>query len=203
MKAFLLAGFFALSAHAAQTPSSLALPKASTKSDLVEMTIAPAIPIVINGDFNVGTQVIRAPWFEYQVLVTNNSDEPVTIIGLQTNVAVPTKSGAPIVKQTTITPSDYNYSYKCADGSSMEITFSDFGEIPAKTTKNLYLTYRGPLSPGCLAPDINPANIYVGGNPIADTNSFDYSVQMTPQGWFGTYNEPKDRFEKTIYFKAQ
>jgi hypothetical protein len=177
------------------------------KSAQVSMAVQPAQPIVILGDFVLGNVTILHPWYEFQVQVTNNSDTTVTVLGFQLNVTAMTLAGPTAPVQITIMPSGMNFTYTCSDSSTLDVTYTDFGEIPPATTKYLYLTYRGSLTGTCTQPpDITPAKLYAPGNPDMQNDhilNYNYQVAAEVLGWFGTYDNPIDRLDKTIYFGTQ
>lgn len=174
----------------------------------VSFFINPSEPPVITGNFQVGNNVIQAPWFGFTVTVTNNSNDTVTIIGIQLNVNGTRADGSIVSKTVTISPSDYNFSLACAGGASAEIQFNDFGEIGPGQTLPLGLYYRGGALPtGCGNPNQTTAVIMYAGpgpSPTADqVISYVYNVQMIPLGWFGTASQPDNRLDKQVYFTTE
>src|SRR5262249_47584877 len=128
-------------------------------------------------------------------------------LALSVKVTAANTDGTTSSQTVTVSPSDYNYTLVCSTTVSVPITFQDFGEFAAGATGDLRLTYRGVALPAdCagLSPDITNVKVYIGNNPnSANLASYAYSVQLEPEGWFGTYNNPSDRFDKMIYFTTQ
>lgn len=175
------------------------------KSSQVSMTVVPGQPPVITADFQYNpTTTITAPWYAFQVNVTNNSDETVTIIALQLHVIGQRSDGTPVTKDITISPSMYDFTQTCGDGTTQQVNFTDFGMFAGNGgSGQLSLTPRD-ISTVCGAAwTPRTPLLYAGGNPskTADhVQSYSYTVQLTPAGWFGTVTAPDQRFEKMIMF---
>lgn len=179
------------------------------KSSQVSVSIDPDVPIVITGDFTIGTKTVKSPWFSFQTNITNNSNETVTIMAIELEITAMSTTGGFIINKTTITPSDFSAKFACPAPSEtiLNLTFTDFGEYLAGESKPLFVQYRGTDVATCAGADtpISPVAIYVGGNPSIDGGATDYSysVQATVIGWFGGVTSPTDRFSQEIYFTTQ
>lgn len=175
------------------------------KSASVDIVVTPSQPSVITGNYKVNDSLtVTAPWFAFQATVTNNSDTTVTIIGLQLTTTAISSNGVPITSTGTIDPSSSNFTLACGTaGATQQITYTDFGQYAPGESKPLTLTYRGPPGSCGTIPDIVPL-LYLGNNPSTASGavSYNYSVQLTPIGWFGTINAPVDRLTKTVYFST-
>jgi hypothetical protein len=100
----------------------------------------------------------------------------------------------------------------CSADTTWSIEYSAFDTIEPGETKGLSLTPSNPAdNPGaggsgpCGATNAGVASnvvFYLGGNPT-DVQSYNYSVKLKPVGWFGEYDQPTDRFEKTLTFHTQ
>lgn len=170
---------------------------AKGKSASLGVSIIPERPIVItgNGVSFTGT-VITAPWFGFSVTMTNPTDEPITIIGLQMEVSSLDSNGEVVTTTFTSTPAEFNRPY----GDSISCTHYTFGTIPANTTTDTPLSVTLSGVPECTAiPVFTPSGIPSGPSK----NNFYYKVKIKPLGWFGTYTTPSDRLEKFKYFTTQ
>lgn len=179
-----------------------------TENDQVDFNVSPGQPVVITANFTTPTGIsVVAPWFQFTGTVNNNSSDTVTVIALSLVVTANNTDGTTSVQNVTVSPSDYNYTLVCSNTTSAPITFTDFGEIAAGASGSLSLTYRGVALPSdcaSLNPNIDPVKIYIGGNPNgANIASYNYTVQLTPEGWFGTVDSPSERLTKTVYFSTQ
>lgn len=182
------------------------------KSSKIDLEVTPDQPIVITGDFKIGDRTISSPWFKFKVKVTNNSDEPVTILSLSMIVDGFSTDGQFIEKKATIGPSDANFTMDCTTDITWSVEYDTFGTFDPGESKYLYLvpslSSPSPNIGACstATATINKVWLYLGGNPNKDTDhvsSYSYRVTLTPVGWFGTNEEPTDRFEKSIYFSTQ
>jgi len=179
-----------------------------TKMSQVKVELEPKVPIVITGDLTIGTRIVKAPWFSFQLNITNDSTETVSIMAISLEITAVSINGGFIVVENTITPSDSSVKYKCpGTETTITLSFTDFGEYLAGESKPLFVKYRGADAASCLNSDdpLSPVTIYVGGNPSEDSGAIDfsYSVQATVVGWFGGVNSPSDRFSKELFFNTQ
>jgi hypothetical protein len=178
--------------------SAVAVPKPADKSEKVDIAVAPSSPIVIDADLNLQKSVIRAPWFATSINLTNNSDEPVTVMEVQYKVTDANSPKFPRI--ISVSPSIYNFTEACSGGGTQKVNFTDFGVYEPGQTSLLTLTYRGVLGTGCPSvPLLNP-NIYA--SDAAVEGEHELNVEMHLIGWFGTLSEPTTRFEKVINFKT-
>jgi hypothetical protein len=182
------------------------------KAAQVSMTVNPKQPIVFTGNFTIPgtTSVVSSPWFEFTVSVNNNSNEAVTIIGIQVTVNGTTTSGQTVTNTKTLLPSDLNTTLACTGGTTYNLTYSSFGTISPNSSMNLQFTIDPTVAAAapaaCTLPTASTATFFVGGNPDIATSkvqNYSYQVQLQPEGWFGTLIKPADRFVKTVYFSTK
>jgi len=105
-------------------------------------------------------------------------------------------SGAFTTVKTTYDPSQSNYSTE-----TLICSYSTFGSwIPDE--KKPIISVSG--DPACDAPAGSAVTLYSSGNPDPGlSQNFHYQGKLKLVGWFGTYTEATDRFEKTVYFTTQ
>ena len=179
-----------------------------SKAANVSIDIAPDVPIVITGDLKIGTRTVKAPWFSFQATLTNDSNETVSIMAIEMNITAVSTTGSFMTSQVTVTPTDFTTSFPCTNltDTTLQLTFTDFGEYLPGESKLLYVQYRGADASTCTGSD-TPFNVkfYIGGNPSLASGAADYSysVQATVIGWFGGVSTPTDRFSKDLYFSTQ
>lgn len=182
------------------------------KSSQIDLEVTPDQPIVITGDFKVGDRTISSPWFRFKVKVTNNSDEDVTIIAINMIVDAFSTTGQMIEKKTVLVPSDDNTTVDCSADITWSVEYDNFGVILPGQSRYLYLKPSDSSpAPGVgvctvAGETIDPVWLYFGGAPDKDhdgTSSYAYRVTLDPVGWFGDFENPTDRFEKSIYFSTQ
>ena len=161
------------------------------KADTVKIEILPANPIVIASDITIGDPAfglkVKAPWFKFQVKVTNNSDEPVTLVGLSLTI----RSGASTTS-VAFDPSAQNVG---------TCSYQTFGTFQPKDAKFLFATSSVAGCPTIDNPSFFASADSTGGR--GKTTVFSFSVSMKPQGWFGTQTVPTNRFSKTVNFSTQ
>lgn len=183
----------------------LAQCKKDSGSGKVKFEILPKKPIVFTADIEINGQTVSAPWFEFRVKAANSSAEKaVTITALKVTVAGVDDSGLLVTNERTFVPSDFDFSLTIGD-SSIDCNFSHFGELDSGQTWT-YLKLLGARSTcysgvdsGTLVP-----TFYVGSNPSGGASkNFNYSVELNPMGWFGSFDEPEDRFDGETSFYTQ
>ena len=163
-----------------------------SKSQGVDISIAPTRPIVITAKRIIDEKEITPPWFEFRATMTNNTDEPVTIIALKVVVSGIGASGTFEDNEVTVTPSDFNFRI-----GSMECKFGTFGTWLAGQSNSFQLSNG---SSSCSALPI----FVIGSNPGGTTaTNFNYRVKIQPLGWFGTETESTQRFVRTLTFSTQ
>lgn len=183
------------------------------KSQQVEVTVDPENPIVITGDSkdNLGNE-IAAPWIKFRVHISNQSNSPVTIIGIQMKVTrVGDISGTPL--ETSFTASNLNYSLETGDTCS----YGSFGTLGPNEADTLRGILDPPVTNECAGFEFatNPgtatqaekdetlATFFAGDLPTTEDESkanYRYKVELKPLGWFGTIDDQQDRFDRTIIF---
>ncbi|MGE0529509.1 MAG: hypothetical protein AB7G93_07855 [Bdellovibrionales bacterium] len=171
----------------------LSCSKEKSKSQHTEVEVLPEKPIVITGPFYIGDEEVAGPWFRFSVSLTNNSDEPVTIVAITLEVTSPGSfSTQPM--EVNFTPSEFNETF-----DDFECTYSSFGTIQPNETKILGIESS---ITGCKS---GAVVMYASGLPKdrTGTNYYRYRVKMTPVGWFGTESEPTDRYTRSVNFYTQ
>lgn len=163
-----------------------------TKSDLVEITVVPDEPIVIKGDTkDANGNTVKGPWFQYRLHVKNSSTQPVTIIALSLTFYEQDSSGQTTNASGSASASDFNF-----DTKDERCEFTSFGSYAAGDDIPLYLD--GSALTDCQG--FTPV-FYTGGhNSGIGGKNFRYRVVVEPLGWFGTYADPTDRFDKEFTF---
>lgn len=178
--------------------------------------VLPEKPIVITADAkDVFGTTIPAPWFSFRPVISNGADSPVTVISLKLSI-----TGMDAASNiTTVTheyvPSGWAWSRTTVVGTTAVVyacQFAHFGVfLSGEADQQLYLggdSSCPPCDPGGNAPGSGfcvPRPIfYFGGGPGGPNNSFTtWTVQMTPTGWFGVYDNPEDRFTGMSTFRTQ
>lgn len=161
------------------------LAQASTN---VAMRTVPNEPIVITGDLQAG-KTVKAPWFAFQLQMTNASTQPLTIVAVTVNVSDVSSSWQHVV---SFAPSDSDYATqndRCTYDTSYDVI------PPDGKPHMLTVTYQGTDS-NCLS-SITPT-MYVGNNMPSKNNQYNYTVMVQPQGWYGTATNPGERFDQVI-----
>jgi hypothetical protein len=96
----------------------------------------------------------------------------------------------------SIVPTNFNY-----ESNKGECTYSYFDVIPAGAQNQDLAVTPDQKIKECVK---SSAMTYVGSNPILTDNSgYRYRVDVTPQGWFGTLDNPGERLQKTFTFYTQ
>lgn len=174
-----------------------------TKSDGAVVTVNPKKPVVITGKFtfsNHGNTVeVAGPWFRYSVNVENNTDDTFVIVSMVLEVSGVGSSGTFTTTTMTFDPAQENFTL--LDGT--QCNFLTFG-FWDKNQSNGLKARNGIV--GCDPPAAvdQPDTFYSSGNPNSgDSSSIHYQAKIKLIGWFGTYAEATERFEKTIHFSTQ
>lgn len=174
----------------------------------VDFSTVPENPIVITGPTKVGDKKVDANWFSLRIKAKNASKKTVTLVAIKHVARVTSDYGVEIKTEFYGIPADFNFSYTVGD-TSCSYEFNAFDPIPPNTSET-FITVSGAEksgTAGCIATfQSDPLVFYLGGNPTLEkdgVSSFAYSVDLVPLGWFGTYDEPEDRFEKTEFYQTQ
>lgn len=171
-----------------------------SKSQKVTFSVVPSQPVAITGDVTVNGATITSPWFRFQLNIDNGADDSVVIVALSIKVTAPTFGNA--MHTASVVPSGFNYT---ATDGSVTCNYSNFDTIAQGYSGPLTLTPDG-TSIGCNIGAASPI-FYVGSNPkpLDDStpSSYRYRVEVTPQGWFGSPTEQRDRFSRTFTFYTQ
>lgn len=167
--------------------------KKKSKSQEVDVTIAPEKPIVITADATINGKKVAAPWFQFYVSLKNNSEENVTIIAVEAEITGQGASGQ-------LTTANVAWSAGSFDGpynDLIDCNYNDFGTWAPGEERSVSLD-------GIFDECDGVAVFLVGSNPKSPNgNSFRYRVKLKPLGWFGTILDPSDRFERFKYFYTQ
>lgn len=177
----------------------------------VKFRVVPNNPIVITGDINIGNKIVKAPWFSFRVQVKNGSKKPVTLVAIQNALSIINDYGAEKTNEATFAPSVLNFSRVitvAGEDVTCNYEFNAFETIAANSTDFVELSVSANEvagTTGCGAVTISSITFYSDSNPgVADSvSSYNYNVTMKPLGWFGTYADPEDRFEKQEFFSTQ
>lgn len=139
----------------------------------VKITLVPEDPVVINADITLYANtenevVIRAPWYLFRSSVTNNSDKTLYFVTYTFKVTG-RKDGRQVTSNHSIDPN-----FSC---------FSDTLSRPYLAIITPGTTYKQADSCDSTSyDDLAYEAWYIHGLPEAD--SFDYSVDVTAEGWF-------------------
>jgi hypothetical protein len=168
--------------------------KAKTKSEEVTFSVLPDRPIVIDGDtVDSHGNKVKAPWFQFRLSVNNKSGSTVTVVAFQVTVYGQSSSGSTQSTPASFSSTDFNYTTDLLD-----CEYPSFGEFP--TGKGDQALSLSNANTNCTAQPI----FFVGnGTSGVSGSNFRYRVVVKPQGWFGTYADPSDRFEQTFTFYTQ
>jgi hypothetical protein len=171
-----------------------------TKSDGARITLNPKRPVVITGKFsfdNNGSIVeVIGPWFKYNINVENKTDEEFVIVSAQLEITGVDGYGGFSTVKTTFDPSQSNFSTE-----TLVCAYSTFGTWLPDEEKPVLSTS---ATPACNFPAGTAVTFFASGNPDPGTSqNFHYQGKLKLVGWFGTYTDATDRFEKTIYFTTQ
>lgn len=172
----------------------------ASKSEQTSIEVLPESPIVITAD--IKDPSITAPWFRFQVKVTNTSDQPLTIVSLEVKVQAYI-NGTNQEKTSATDPSEFN-----VDGATPQDSceYSSFGVIqPGETSFLVPTLYGDPTNPPTCG--IDRLTFYSQSNPKDPSSNTGtpprYRVTVRPIGWFGTEDNPTDRYTKTFQFSTQ
>lgn len=184
----------------------LACGKKKMRSDDAIMEINPERPIVITGSITIGPPdsgiVIKGPWFKFTVSMDNQTDDKITVVSLTSKVSGIDSSGMIQTSENTFDPSSNNYStltYNCVYRSYGTFDKNNTAVGSSTLDDSLFLSNENNPS-GCTYGGVT---FYAPDNPTSLTGNYSYHGQLKVLGWFGTYDDPTDRFEKTINFTTQ
>lgn len=156
----------------------------SSKSSKISIDIVPEQPIVINADFtlvddsgtpsdttdDVTTDIV-APWFQFRYLITNNSDETVTIVNFKLKITTFGKDGKLIETEQELDPEDLDQTFLA------EITPGDtYGDVASE----------------------QPTWFIHGLPDETKVSSFAYRVEFKAVGWFGDSTTPTKSFNRSV-----
>ncbi len=200
---------------------------AKKKSQEIGIAVLPEKPIVITADTkDIFDKEIKAPWFMVRPVISNGSSSTLTVITIKfTTMGLDSSGGGMIEKTWSGMPSDFRWT-RPQGLSSHSCDFSHFGEFkPGAADQTLYLggdkicqpcdingdpdpEFRDPLllpsEPTSQGFCINRPRFALGDGPGGPSMSFTaWNVQIQPIGWFGTFNDPEDRFMKISSFRTQ
>jgi hypothetical protein len=173
------------------------------------------------------TVSVTEPWFKFQVNINNTSSQSVTIIGLHIDVTGTDSFGNSNTVSTDFSPENDNFTLTngslqivcqftdygqfdpggypsgCKTGVAPSVTNgvaqctdATPAYAPTYNNRSLFETPEGESSECTISSAL--VNFYAGGNPApANLNSIQYSVNIVPQGWFGTRTNQQGRFTGT------
>ena len=168
-----------------------------SKSEGAEFEVLPTTPIVIIGDTVSGSGTkVPGPWFNFRLKISNKTDEPITITALALKIYAEDDTGKKITSNANFSPADFDF--ETGGTTSVKCTFGNFGTFAAGETDTSFYLYNS--NPACTA---IPLFLVGNGQKGANGKNFRYTVEVTPVGWFGTYDSPKDRFDTKFNFYTQ
>ncbi|MES2855166.1 MAG: hypothetical protein V4692_04860 [Bdellovibrionota bacterium] len=148
------------------------------RSDDVTFTLNPSRPVIIEAGFKFPDDT-----------ATTDIDESLTVTGPWYKYRFSIKNNASDTVTIVSIESEIK-GYK--NGATVTGTSSHASDIEA--TPYLAIAATG-------AEATSPFTFYSDGLPKAD--GLRYTVRMRVLGWFGSYDDPKERFEKVITFVTQ
>lgn len=172
------------------------------KSEGAVFEVLPSTPIVILGDVEIGDKKVQGPWFSFRVKMANTTDEDITIIALSITIFAQSENGQQVKTEVAFSPSDFNFEITTGTGDSaktFECKFHSFGTwAKGQASTSLSLDNGNTDCAGRIP------IFYIGnGEKGRNGNNFRYRVEVKPQGWFGDYYVPKDRFNTDFVFYTQ
>lgn len=180
-----------------------------SKSEKAKLALIPGKPIVFTADLTEGEKTYTAPWFKFDATITNDSDEVITVLGIQIDIVSYGTSANTTKVTKSFTAGSFNFTIKSGD-EQIPCDFSHFAEVQPHTTTKLKLL--GAVNPICYK-DLSdptktiewPAHFTVDGipKPPEGSSNYRYTLKIKPLGWFGAFDNPSDRFEKTQTFYTQ
>lgn len=166
-----------------------------SKSQLATLSVLPEKPIVFTGktaDSNGND--ISPNWFSFRMHLKNETQDTLTIIGLKVTVTAQSVSGQMVSTDVSFSPSDFNYTLD----DSTECKYVTFGTWA--NNDDVGFSLDGASSTSCAATPI----FFVGGLTAGpNNNNFRYQVKVEPQGWFGTFDNPTDRYQEEFTFYTE
>lgn len=168
--------------------------KGKSKSDGAEFTVLPVSPIVITGDVNdPNGKTIKGPWFNFRLTMKNNTEGAITIVALTAQIFAEDESGQQVTSDFSVNPADFNHTIT----DVTDCKYFYFGTWAVGEDKSFELTDGQAVCKGVPL-------MYVGDNKSGSSGkNFRYRVVVKPQGWFGTFDKPLDRFDKQFTFYTQ
>jgi hypothetical protein len=157
----------------------------------VTLKTIPSSPIVITGDAEIGNSTIHAPWFNFQVSIDNNTDEPLTITSVVATISGADQNGNVVTKTVSFAPGILNY-----DEGNVHCIY-DFNYKVIAPGESQVLTAITDQAE-CMSPVRQ--SFVVDDNPTGTTQ---YIVTVKPEGWFGTVDQAKERFDQSITIKTR
>ena len=180
-----------------------------TESSKVDVRVEPKSPIIITADGKDGAgNDIKAPWYQFRLVVKNNSSKDLTIIGVKLTSVL----NEPGVEDQEAGFTASYFSFTNADGE--ECNWYEFWYKDATNTYYPYFPKNQPAESELYLPDpfdpTAPATcgnykaIFVPGglNRPADKNNRNYRYRITLEvlGWFGRPDSQEDRFTRKVTF---
>ena len=160
-----------------------------TEAAKAEVTIAPQNPIVISADTTYNGVKVSGPWSKFYLTMENDSNQPITVVAITGSV----------FSTSTLKEQDISYDPNAvlsSSASATTCTYTSFGtwavgEKKAFSAKN-----------GSAFCDIDPVTFLMQGleKPTDKNQSYRYRVVLKLLGWFGTFDNPTDRFERKFTF---
>lgn len=163
----------------------LMLVQCGKEDEQIAIDISPQRPVVITSNYtmNLGQAdevVVEGPWFSFFYSVTNNSEEPLTIVSWEYTAT--SSFNGQITKSTgAIDPGTIERDTDGDGVANEELPY--LFVIPPKTT------------------DSDPIQYFFGGLPKSDNHV--YRVTLELQGWFGSPSQPLRRAQKVVFFTTE
>lgn len=174
--------------------------KKSRSAEASTWLVLPKEPIVILGDVKDSNgNEIRGPWFSFRLAMSNDDGaDSITVVNVEITVTATDKTGMPEIKTFSLSPSDFNHSYKSND-DEIQCKYFSFGTF-AKGVKEQPFTLTMGSDANCTVIPM----FYLGGFAKKTTGAqYRYKVKARPLGWFGPFDDPKDRYDMSFTFNTK
>lgn len=165
-----------------------------------EFRAVPDEPIVIIGDTKDDVlRSIPGPWFFFMLKIKNtDATDSITIIALEVTISGTDADGMPFSVVKTFSASDFNHSVAQSGGTELQCTYTNFGTFaPGTGEQDVGVGGTG-------ACEMPVTRFFIGGMPTKPQGAvYRFNVSVRPLGWFGTFDNPTDRFDTTIRFQTR
>jgi hypothetical protein len=157
-----------------------------------EFSVNPPTPVVITAPTKDSSgEEVKGPWFLFSINMANNTGEDVRILAFELKIKVPNSLET---VEVALSPTEFNYST-----DQGECNFTSFGQWAPGENRPLNLTNNNPTLCGTFV----VPQFYIGNLPRPANGRFNYRVEATAIGWFGTATAASGRFERKFFFSTE